>query len=113
MNDTPPWRPFDGSEPPIDVTSELPPVPPVPRRGQSRVITALALLLLIPALAIMTLPVSTDSRIGGVVDPERALARVVGRTMDLREAVGRAAGWQRWLSMALGLEDPDDVDQAL
>jgi membrane protease YdiL (CAAX protease family) len=113
VNETPPWRPIDGAEPSIDMTSERPPVPPASSRGQSRVITALALLLLIPALAIMTLPVSTDSRIAGVVDPERALARVVGRTMDLREAVGRAAGWQRWLSMALGLEDPDDVDQAL
>ena len=82
-------------------------------RPPSRLVTALAVLVLLPGLVFMAWPGSIAARIESIADPERALARIVGRMMDLREAVTQAAGWQRWLSVALGLEDPEDVEQAL
>lgn len=69
--------------------------------------------LLVPVLAFVVWPSSPDSRLASLEAPERALSRVVGRTLDVRDAVARAPGWERRLYAALGLESPSDLVQAL
>jgi membrane protease YdiL (CAAX protease family) len=69
--------------------------------------------LLVPVLALAIWPSSPDSRLASLEAPERALARVVERTLDVRDAVARAPGWERRLYAALGLESPSDLVQAL
>ena len=102
-----PWpAPLEGPTLPAPAVAEGP-------RPLSRLVTVLAVLVLLPALVFMAWPGSIASRIESIADPERALERIVGRTMDLRDAVTHAAGWRRWLSVALGLEDPEDIEQSL
>jgi hypothetical protein len=49
----------------------------------------------------------------GVEEPERALALIVGRTMDLDDAIARASAWER-LFYRLAASDPaDDLAEAI
>ena len=90
---------------------EVPAAPPAPR--MSRLVTWLAALVLLPGIVFLAMPGTMDSRLDATEDAERALARIVGRTMELREAIARRPPWQRWAYVALGLEGTDDVGQAL
>lgn len=86
---------------------DRPPPPPL-----SRAVTLLAALVVLVGVWVLATPGSLESRLAGVRDPERALAIVVGRTMDLHEAIGRTPAWRRWIYVALGFEGADDAGQA-
>lgn len=75
--------------------------------------TILSALVLLPVIAFVVMPVAPSSRLAGLSSPERALALVVGRAMDLREGVARAAPWERRLHRVLGIEGADDLGQAI
>jgi membrane protease YdiL (CAAX protease family) len=98
----------------IRVRDDIPatPQPPQPPR-MSRLVTWLAALVLLPGIVFLAVPATMESRLDTVGDAEEALARIVGRTMDLREAIARRPAWERWTYVALGLEGADDVGQAL
>ena len=54
-----------------------------------------------------------ESRLAGLEDPERALALIVSRTMDLQAALAGTAAWERRL-YALTLSDAgSEIDQAI
>jgi len=54
-----------------------------------------------------------EPRLTGLEDPERALALIVGRTMDLQAALAGAAAWERRF-YALTLSDAgSEIDQAI
>jgi membrane protease YdiL (CAAX protease family) len=56
---------------------------------------------------------SGESRLAAVAEPERALALLVGRTMDVETALTAAPAWERRL-YALTLSDPGrELDQAI
>ena len=56
---------------------------------------------------------SGESRLVAVTEPERALALLVGRTMDVETALTAAPAWERRL-YALTLSDPGrELDQAI
>ena len=88
----------------------VPDRPPAPRL--SAAVTILAALVVLFGVWILATPGSIESRLASVRDPERALAIVVGRTMDLHDAIARTPAWRRWVYVALGFEGADDVGQA-
>ena len=60
-----------------------------------QLVTTLAGLILLSFIALMAWLQFSGSRVDGVEEPERALALIVGRTMDIDEAVGRAPSWEQ------------------
>jgi membrane protease YdiL (CAAX protease family) len=78
----------------------------------SPLVTWLAALVLVPGMVFLAMPAMTTSRFDAAADPERALARIVSRTMELHEAIAGRPVWERWAYLALGLEGADDVGQA-
>lgn len=84
--------------------------PPPPRL--SRAVTILSALVVLVGVWVLAAPGSLESRLSSVRDPERALAIVVGRTMDLHEAISRTPAWRRGIYVALGFEGADDIGQA-
>jgi membrane protease YdiL (CAAX protease family) len=85
--------------------------PAEPRLGSFWTIASL--IVLVPVLAFVFWPPMSTARLATVDDPERALALVVGRTMDLRDAVRRTGPGERRLYGAIGLDAPGDVEQAI
>ena len=79
------------------------PTPPV-RSVTGIVVTIVAALVLAAAIALLVLAHLGGSRLSVVESPERALALVVSRTMDMQDALAGAAPWERRL-YTLGLSD--------
>jgi membrane protease YdiL (CAAX protease family) len=79
----------------------------------SRAGTVIAALILLPALLLIAAPPSTESRLGRLVNPERALPLVVGLAMDVREGAARVPGWQRTVFRTLGLQSDADLALAI
>jgi len=77
------------------------------------VLTALAALVLVAFLALMAWLQYSGSRVDGVEEPERALALIVGRTMDIDEAVARAPAWERFVYRVMSTEPAEDLEEAL
>ena len=65
-------------------------VPAPIERQRVGVLTALSAVLLVAFLALMAWLQYSGSRMEVVDEPERALALVVGRTMDLDDAIARS-----------------------
>ena len=65
-------------------------------RQRVGVLTALSAILLVAFLALMAWLQYSGSRMEAVDEPERALALVVGRTMDLDDAIARSGGLERF-----------------
>ncbi len=63
----------------------------------SRALTILSALILISAFALFGFLQLTLPRLERIASPDRALARMVGRMMDLEEALRQAPGWERVL----------------
>ena len=76
-------------------------------------VTTLAGLVLLAFIAVMMWLQFSGSRVDGVEEPERALALIVGRTMDIDEAVGRAPAWEQFVYRVLSTEPAEDVEEAL
>ena len=83
--------------------------------GRPRValVTILAALVLLAFIAMMVWLQYSGSRVEGVEEPERALALIVGRTMDIDAAVERAPTWERFVYRVLSTDPKDDLDEAL
>ena len=59
--------------------------------------TILAALVLVAFLALMLWLQYSGSRVEGMEEPERALALIVGRTMDIDEAIQHVPAWERFV----------------
>jgi len=83
--------------------------------GRPRValVTILATLVLLAFIAMMVWLQYSGSRVEGVEEPERALALIVGRTMDIDAAVERTPAWERFVYRVLSTDPKDDLDEAL
>ena len=86
---------------------------PPRRRGLSRAVTVTAALVLVLMTAFLVRMQAGEPRLAGLEEPERALALVVSRTMDLHAALAGAPAWERRLyALTLG-DTAADVDQAI
>jgi membrane protease YdiL (CAAX protease family) len=55
----------------------------------------------------------SGSRLDSIEEPERALALIVGRTMDINEAVRRAPAWEQFVYRTLSSDPAEDVEEAI
>jgi len=85
---------------------------PVERRHVG-VVTALSALALVAFVALMAWLQYGGSRVEAVAEPERALALIVGRTMDFDEALARAPAWERVLYRVMSTKPARDLQEAL
>jgi len=85
---------------------------PVERRHVG-VVTALSALALVAFFALMAWLQYGGSRVETVAEPERALALIVGRTMDFDEAIARAPAWERFLYRVMSSEPAGDLQEAI
>ncbi len=83
--------------------------------GRPRVgpVTMLATVVLLAFIAIMVWLQYAGSRVEGVDEPERALALIVGRTMDIDEAVSRAPAWERFVYRVTSTDPAEDLEEAI
>ena len=90
---------------------------PEPRRRFSAwivwLLTVLAALVLVSFIAMMIWLQFSGSRVEGIEEPERALALIVGRTMDIDDAVSRAPAWEQFVYRVLSTEPAEDLDEGL
>jgi membrane protease YdiL (CAAX protease family) len=86
-------------------------MPPPTRR--SRALTVLSAAILISFVVFLTRLHTAEPRLAAVAEPERALALLVGRTMDVETALTAAPAWERRL-YALTLSDSGhEINQAI
>jgi len=76
-------------------------------------VTALAALVLASFIVMMLSLQYSGSRIESVEEPERALALIVGRTLDIDDAVGRAPAWEQLVYRVLSSDPKEDLEEAL
>ncbi|MEK7701868.1 MAG: hypothetical protein AAB418_07660 [candidate division NC10 bacterium] len=72
-------------------------VPHAAERRHVGVLTVLSALVLLAFVALVGWLDYTGSGVEDMAEPERALALIVGRTLDLDEGVDRAPAWERRL----------------
>ena len=77
------------------------------------VLTALSALALVAFFALMAWLQYGGSRVEAVAEPERALALIVGRTMDFDEAIARAPAWERFLYRVMSSEPAGNLQEAI
>jgi membrane protease YdiL (CAAX protease family) len=77
------------------------------------VTTALAALVLAAFVALMLWLQYGGSGVDGVEEPERSLALIVGRTMDLDDAITRAPTWERWFYRLVSSDPADDLAESI
>jgi CAAX protease family protein len=88
-------------------------VPTPVERQHVGVLTVLSAVVLVLFLAFMAWLQYGGSRIEEMVEPERALALIVGRTMDLDEGIERAPAWERTAYRVLLSDRASDLTEAL
>ncbi|PYM94804.1 MAG: hypothetical protein DME04_06560 [Candidatus Rokuibacteriota bacterium] len=88
-------------------------VPAPVERQHVGVLTTLSAVVLVVFLGFMAWLQYGGSRVEEMVEPERALALVVGRTMDLDEGIERAPAWERSVYRLLLSDRAADVAEAL
>src|SRR5437899_11090430 len=82
--------------------------------GRPRValVTILAALVLLAFIAMMVWLQYSGSRVEGVEEPERALALIVGRTMDIDAADDRTPARERFVYRVLSTDPKEALDDA-
>jgi len=88
-------------------------VPAPVERQHVGVLTALSALILVAFIAVMAWLQYGGSRMEAVAEPERALALIVGRTMDLDDAIARASGWERLFYRLTSTDPAEDLAEAI
>ena len=88
-------------------------VPTPVERQHVAVLTILSAVVLVLFLAFMAWLQYGGSRVEEMVEPERALALIVGRTMDLDEGIERGPAWERAVYRLLLSDRASDVAEAL
>ena len=87
---------------------------PQPRhRLLVRLVTILAALVLLAFLVMMVSLQLSGSRVESESEPERALALIVGRTMDIDEAISRTPSWEQFVYRALSSDPGQDLDEGI
>ena len=76
-------------------------------------ITILAALVLLTFIVMMVSIHLSGSRVEGESQPERALALIVGRTMDIDEAVRRAPAWEQLVYRVLSTDPAEDLEEGI
>ena len=90
------------------------PVPPRPRLvWLVRLVTALASVVLVAFILLMAWLQFSGSRVDAVEEPERALALIVGRTMDIDDAVAHAPAWEQFVYRVLSSDPAEDLEEGL
>lgn len=83
------------------------------RRRTGRLVTLAAAAVLVAVVLVMVHLHTSEPRLAAVDDPERALALIVGSTMDVQTALAQAPAWERRL-YALTLTDTgSEIGQAI
>jgi uncharacterized protein len=77
------------------------------------VTTALAAVVLAAFVALMLWLQYSGSGVDGIEEPERALALIVGRTMDLDDAIARAPTWERLFYRFVSSDRADDLAESI
>src|SRR5262245_59893167 len=75
--------------------------------------TVLASVILVSFIVLMAWLQFSGSRLEAVEEPERALALIVGRTMDIDEAVAHAPAWEQFVYRVLSSDPSEDVEEGL
>ena len=88
-------------------------VPTPVERQHVGVLTILSAVVLVLFLAFMAWLQYGGSRVEEMVEPERARALIVGRTMDLDEGIERGPAWERAVYRLLLSDRASDVAEAL
>ena len=88
-------------------------VPTAAKRPPVGVLTALAGLVLLGFVAMMLGLSYGGARLEGMAAPERALALVVSRSLDLDEAVARTPAWERRLWGLVFNERAEDLAEGV
>jgi hypothetical protein len=83
------------------------------RRFFVGLVTILAALVLLTFIGVMASIQFAGSRVEGESEPERALALIVGRTMDIDEAVGRAPSWEQFVYHVLSTDPAEDLEESI
>jgi hypothetical protein len=76
-------------------------------------VTIVAALVLLTFIGVMVAIQFSGSRVEGESQPERALALIVGRTMDIDEAVGRAPSWEQLVYRVLSTDPAEDLQEGI
>ncbi|HET7341698.1 MAG TPA: hypothetical protein VFL90_09560, partial [Methylomirabilota bacterium] len=86
--------------------------PPAPAR-RSRAVTMLSAIVLLGFVAFIARLHATEPKLAGVAEPERALALLVGRTMDVETALTAAPAWERRLYVLTLSDSGHEIDEAI
>jgi hypothetical protein len=98
---------------PAGMDSPTDSVPAPIERQRVGVLTALSAVLLVAFLALMAWFQYSGSRMEAVDEPERALALVVGRTMDLDDAIARSRGLERFFYRLTSSDPAEDLAEGI
>jgi CAAX protease family protein len=98
---------------PAGMDSPTDSVPAPVERQHVGVLTALSALLLVAFIVLMAWLAYSGSRMEAVDEPERALALVVGRTMDLDDAIMRSAGLERLFYRVTSNDPAEDLAEGI
>lgn len=88
-------------------------VPQAAERRQVGVLTVLSALVLVAFVVLVGWLHYTGSRVADMAEPERALALIVGRTLDLDEGVEQAPAWERRLHQLMLGGRADDLAEGI
>jgi len=83
------------------------------RRLLGRGVTVASALVLITLVAFLVRVHVGEPRLAGVEDPERALALIVGSSMDTQAALARAPAWERRLYALMLTDASSEIGQAI
>jgi len=83
------------------------------RRAITWLVTIVAALVLFAFVGIMVSIQLSGSRVEGEREPERALALIVGRTMDVDEAIAQAPSWEQLVYHVLSSDPAEDLDEGI
>src|SRR5205823_1450015 len=100
----------------LDATPPLPDfvvATPRRRRWMGALVTGVAGCLLAAFVALAVHVHLTGSRLDSIEDPPRALTLIVERTMDLEDALTRAASWERRFYELTVTDGRNELDEAI
>src|SRR5439155_593608 len=109
-------RLHDSTMLPMMREGSIPPMDSVPQAAERRhlgVLTVPAAAVLLTFVLLMTWLHLTGSPVGDMAEPERALAVVVGRSLDLDDGIDGAPAWERRFYRWLVGRRADDLADAL
>ena len=87
---------------------------PQPRRHLLvRLVTILAAFVLLAFIVMMVSLQFSGPRVESESEPERALALIVGRTMDIDEAISHTPSWEQFVYRVLSSDPAEDLNEGI